>query len=107
MSGCCAHLLIGALRHVGVPARYVSGYLHPRPDAAIGEPAAGDSHAWVEWWLGAWAGHDPTNAADVTEQHVIVGTGRDYGDVPPIKGIVAGPAGTSELSVSVSITRLA
>ena len=101
-----AHLAVGALRHVGIPARYVSGYLHPRKDAAIGEPAIGESHAWVEWWLGAWDAHDPTNATAIGERHVIVGRGRDYNDVPPIKGIVAGSA-RSELEVTVEITRLA
>lgn len=109
-SGVCqdyAHLVVGALRHVGLPARYVSGYLHPNRDAEIGEPAAGESHAWVEWWLGEWAGHDPTNDAEIGERHILVGRGRDYRDVPPIKGIVAGSAGASELSVSVEVTRLA
>jgi transglutaminase-like putative cysteine protease len=66
-----------------------------------------ESHAWVEWWLGAWTGNDPTNLADVAERHVQVGTGRDYGDVPPIKGIVAGTPATTELAVEVSITRQA
>ena len=45
-----AHITIGALRAVGIPARYVSGYLHPVPDPEIGEPAIGESHAWVEWF---------------------------------------------------------
>jgi transglutaminase-like putative cysteine protease len=102
-----AHIVLGALRHVGLPARYVSGYLHPEADPVVGVPAVGESHAWVEWWLGDWAGHDPTNDADVDERHVIVGRGRDYADVPPIKGLVSGPSGASELEVTVEITRLA
>ena len=92
-SGVCqdyAHIVIGALRHVGVPARYVSGYLHPNQDAVIGETATGESHAWVEWWLAEWVGHDPTNNTPLGERHILVGRGRDYRDVPPIKGIVAG-----------------
>jgi transglutaminase-like putative cysteine protease len=101
-----AHLFVGALRHVGIPARYVSGYLHPRAEPTIGVQATGESHAWVELWLGDWAGHDPTHDAAVGERHVIVGRGRDYTDVAPIKGIVAGAA-KSELTVSVEITRLA
>jgi transglutaminase-like putative cysteine protease len=101
-----AHLLVGALRQVGIPARYVSGYLHPAEEPELGEPVVGESHAWVEWWLGEWTGHDPTNDAEVGERHVIVGRGRDYTDVPPIKGIVAGPA-ESDLAVTVEITRLA
>ena len=88
-----AHLVVGTLRQVGLPARYVSGYLHPDADAAIGETAVGESHAWVEWWLGEWTGHDPTNNGAVGERHVLVGRGRDYTDVPPIKGLVAGSSG--------------
>lgn len=108
-SGVCqdyAHLVIGALRHVGVPARYASGYLHPKAHPVIGEPAIGESHAWVEWWVGDWTGHDPTNDSPVGERHVVVGLGRDYTDVPPIKGIIAG-SGASSLDVSVEITRMA
>ncbi|HSY14793.1 MAG TPA: transglutaminase family protein [Jatrophihabitantaceae bacterium] len=109
-SGVCqdyAHVVIGALRHVGLPARYVSGYLHPNPDAAIGETSTGQSHAWVEWWLTDWVGHDPTNDSPLGEHHVLVGRGRDYADVPPIKGIVAGISAAAELEVSVEVTRLA
>ena len=109
-SGVCqdyAHLVVGALRHVGIPARYVSGYLHPASEPVIGETAQGESHAWVEWWLGEWSAYDPTNAAPVVERHVMIGSGRDYTDVPPIKGIVAGPHRTTGLTVTVELTRLA
>lgn len=109
-SGVCqdyAHLVVGALRHVGIPARYVSGYLHPRSEPEIGEQVSAESHAWVQWWLGEWVDHDPTNLADVAERHVQVGVGRDYGDVPPIKGIVAGSPVTTDLEVHVEITRQA
>jgi transglutaminase-like putative cysteine protease len=109
-SGVCqdyAHLVVGALRHVGMPARYVSGYLHPATDPIIGDTAQGESHAWVEWWSGEWTAHDPTNNSVVAERHVMIGTGRDYGDVPPIKGIVAGPHRTTGLTVTVELTRLA
>ncbi len=102
-----AHLVVGSLRHVGLPARYVSGYLHPDADAPIGETAIGESHAWVEWWVGEWTGHDPTNNATVGERHILVGRGRDYTDVPPIRGLVAGSSGAAELSVVVEVTRLA
>jgi transglutaminase-like putative cysteine protease len=101
-----AHIVLGALRHIGLPARYVSGYLHPDSEPALGEAADGESHAWVEWWLGEWHGHDPTNNSAAGERHVLVGRGRDYSDVPPIKGIIAGPASTSQLSVDVDLTRL-
>ncbi|HWR84919.1 MAG TPA: transglutaminase family protein [Rhodoglobus sp.] len=100
-----AHLAIGALRSVGIPARYVSGYLHPKPDAAIGETVAGESHAWVEWFCGdRWRGWDPTNDIPIGERHVLVGRGRDYNDVPPLRGVYAGPFGSS-LFVTVEITR--
>jgi transglutaminase-like putative cysteine protease len=98
------HLALGALRSVGIPARYVSGYLHPKPDAAIGETIAGESHAWVEWYCGEWRGFDPTNQIDIGDRHVMVGRGRDYNDVPPLRGVYAGPYG-SELFVTVEITR--
>ncbi|MEZ5212237.1 MULTISPECIES: transglutaminase family protein [unclassified Gordonia (in: high G+C Gram-positive bacteria)] len=108
-SGVCqdyAHITLAMLRSLGIPARYVSGYLHPKASAAIGETVAGESHAWVEVWTGGWWGIDPTNATPVDGHHILIGTGRDYADVPPIKGIYTG-GGTSELDVSVRITRLA
>ncbi len=102
-----AHLVVGVLRHIGMPARYVSGYLHPDRKAPIGQAVTGESHAWVEWWLTEWTGHDPTNDVEIGELHVHVGRGRDYSDVPPIKGLVAGSSGVSELEVVVEVTRLA
>ena len=99
-----AHLAIGALRSVGIPARYVSGYLHPKPNAAVGETVMGESHAWVEWYCGTWRGYDPTNLIDIGDGHVTVGHGRDYNDVPPLRGVYAGPF-KSALFVRVEITR--
>jgi len=101
-----AHVTLGALRALGIPARYVSGYLHPRPDAALGETVEGQSHAWVEWWAGDWIGYDTTHTAPAGEDHVVVARGRDYGDVPPLKGVYAGTS-ASQLFVSVEVTRLA
>ncbi|RQP11613.1 MAG: transglutaminase family protein [Microbacteriaceae bacterium] len=98
------HLAIGALRSVGIAARYVSGYLHPRPDAELGVTVAGESHAWVEWYCGEWHGFDPTNLIDIGDRHVIVGRGRDYTDVAPLRGVYAGPS-SSRLFVTVEITR--
>jgi transglutaminase-like putative cysteine protease len=98
------HLALGALRSVGIPARYVSGYLHPKPHAEVGETISGESHAWVEWFCGEWRGFDPTNLIDIGDRHVTVGRGRDYNDVPPLRGVYAGPYG-SELFVTVEITR--
>jgi transglutaminase-like putative cysteine protease len=99
------HVLLTLLRSRGIPARYVSGYLHPVDDADLGLPVAGESHAWVEWWDGAWTGHDPTNDVPVGERHVVVARGREYHDVPPLKGIYSGPDSTA-LGVEVEITRL-
>ena len=99
-----AHLALGALRSVGIPARYVSGYLHPDPEAPVGVTVTGESHAWVEWFAGSWRGYDPTNLAEAGELHVLVGRGRDYSDVSPLRGVYAGP-GASEVFVTVEITR--
>ena len=98
------HLTVGALRSVGIPARYVSGYLHPVPDAEIGQTVSGESHAWVEWFCGDWRGYDPTNLIEIGDRHVSVGRGRDYTDVAPLRGVYAGSGG-STLFVSVEITR--
>jgi len=97
------HLVLGALRSVGIPARYVSGYLHPSLEAVVGETVRGESHAWVEWFAGSFVGHDPTNDRDISDRHVIVGRGRDYTDVPPIRGVYDGPK-TSEHRVDVHLT---
>ncbi|MGO4783258.1 transglutaminase family protein [Cryobacterium sp. W22_MBD10_FK3] len=98
------HVALGALRSVGIPARYVSGYLHPKPLAAIGETVTGESHAWVEWFCGDWRGYDPTNLIDIGDRHVGVGRGRDYNDIAPLRGVYAGSGG-SQLFVKVEITR--
>ncbi|MFW0786793.1 transglutaminase family protein [Gordonia sp. CPCC 206044] len=101
-----AHLTLLMLRSLGIPGRYVSGYLHPKPDAAIDKTVEGQSHAWIEAWTGGWWGYDPTNDTAITEQHVSVGVGRDYSDVSPLKGIYTG-GGATDLDVVVEITRLA
>src|SRR4051794_19119352 len=72
-----SHVAVGLLRGLGLPARYVSGYLHPTPDAGIGRPVTGESHAWVEWWDGGWTGFDPTNTPAIGRRPVPVGGGRD------------------------------
>ncbi|MBP2703026.1 transglutaminase family protein [Microbispora sp. RL4-1S] len=100
-----AHLTVALLRAAGVPARYVSGYLHPQPDAAVGETVVGQSHAWVEYWTGQWNALDPTNRTRAGEPYVVVARGRDYADVPPIKGVYQGPPSHQE--VRVEVTRLA
>lgn len=101
-----AHVTLALLRTAGVPARYVSGYLHPAREPQVGETVKGESHAWVEAWLGGWWGFDPTNGIPAGERHVVVARGRDYTDVPPLKGVYAG-GGSQSLGVSVAVTRLA
>jgi transglutaminase-like putative cysteine protease len=102
-SGVCqdiAHVTIGLLRAADVPARYVSGYLCSDPGAAPGQ-----THAWVEYWAGGWVPCDPTIGEPVGERHVVVARGRDYSDVPPLKGVYQGPP-ENLLSVTVEVTRL-
>ncbi len=101
-----AHLSLILLRGMGIPARYVSGYLHPNRDAVVGETIDGQSHAWIQAWTGSWWHYDPTNDAEINEQYISVGIGRDYADVSPLKGIYSGE-GSTDLDVVVEITRLA
>lgn len=101
-----AHLSLILLRSMGIPARYVSGYLHPKGDAAIGETVEGESHAWIQAWIGGWWNYDPTNDTEINEQYISVGFGRSYSDVTPLKGIYHG-RGASDLDVVVEMTRLA
>jgi transglutaminase-like putative cysteine protease len=100
-----AHVTLGLLRAAGLPARYVSGYLHPVLDAEVGEATAGESHAWVEFWAGGWVAVDPTSLADVGDRHVLLARGRDYADVRPISGIYSGPK-AEHFDVTVEVTRL-
>jgi len=101
-----SHVSVGLMRGLGLPARYVSGYLHPKRDAGLGEVVTGESHAWVEWWDGGWSGYDPTNSVEIGPRHVTLGRGRDYADVPPLKGIFSGPRSEGH-TVTVEVTRLA
>ena len=79
------HVTLSLLRAVGIPARYVSGYLYTG-SGEVGETVIGESHAWVEVWDGRWHGLDPTNGRVVGEGHVVVARGRDYADVSPLRG---------------------
>ncbi|GAA4002562.1 MULTISPECIES: transglutaminase family protein [unclassified Streptomyces] len=100
-----AHVTLALLRGLGLPTRYVSGYLHPERDAELHRPVAGQSHAWVEYWAGDWCGYDPTNRTRADESHVVVGRGRDYDDVTPHKGVYRGVAGGLP-EVTVEFTRV-
>jgi transglutaminase-like putative cysteine protease len=101
-----AHLTLALLRSIGIPSRYVSGYLHTKPNAKVGETVRGESHAWIEAWTGGWWGFDPTNDVEVGPRHIWVATGRDYTDVSPLKGTYSGGAATA-LEITVDVTRLA
>lgn len=103
-----AQLMIGCLRSLGLPARYVSGYILTHPPA--GQPrmmGADASHAWVSVFcpgLG-WVDFDPTNRCLVQSEHITLGWGRDFSDVTPMRGIVLG-GGEHELEVRVTVTPL-
>jgi transglutaminase-like putative cysteine protease len=101
-----AHLTLILLRGMGIPSRYVSGYLHPKRDAVVGDTVDGQSHAWIQAWTGSWWNYDPTNDSEINEQYISVGVGRDYADVTPLKGIYSGE-GSTDLDVVVEVTRLA
>ena len=84
-----SHLMLAVLRREGIPARYVSGYLA----APVGDAVAAASHAWVQVLDGgAWYGFDPANACRQDERYVVTAVGRDYDDVPPIRGTYFGRA---------------
>lgn len=100
------HLAIGGLRSIGIPARYVSGYVHPVAEPVVGETVAGDSKAWLEWWDAGWQAFDPTADTAPDDRYIAIATGRDYHDVSPLSGIYSG-AKTSRMTVDVSITRTA
>ena len=111
-----AHLTIGLLRSVGIPARYVSGYLFAVDETSVdetsvdefdGEPVSVQTHAWVEAALpgGRWLPVDPTNDQPVGRRHVVIGFGRDYDDVAPVRGVYAG-SGVPQVESSVEITRM-
>lgn len=104
-----AHLMLGALRSLGLACRYVSGYIltHPPP----GQPrlvGADASHAWVSVYcpVYGWVDFDPTNNCVVQQDHITVAWGRDFGDVSPMRGVVLG-GGSQQLQVSVTVTPLA
>jgi transglutaminase-like putative cysteine protease len=98
-----AHTMIALLRHIGIPARYVSGYLYRgREDHDRSTPDS--SHAWVEVLLPHlnWVGLDPTNDLIAYNRHIRTAVGRDYADVPPTHGVFRGKT-TSELYVAVHV----
>ncbi|WP_290568210.1 transglutaminase-like domain-containing protein, partial [Leeuwenhoekiella sp. UBA6783] len=103
-----AQIAIACIRAIGLPARYISGYIETLPppgqEKLIGADA---SHAWFSIFIPGfgWVDFDPTNNQIPGDQHLVVGWGRDYYDVPPLKGVVYG-SGKSRLSVEVDIARV-
>jgi transglutaminase-like putative cysteine protease len=101
-----AHIMISGLRALGVPAAYVSGYIRTIPPPGRPRLAGADAtHAWVSVWCGdelGWMGIDPTNAIDVSNDHIVLAVGRDFSDVSPIYGVFLG-SGAQELEVGVDV----
>ncbi len=111
-----AHLALACLRSQGLAARYVSGYLATEPPAGGPRVVGADaSHAWVAVWIPAngpggdaqWLAIDPTNDKWVDDRYITVAWGRDYGDVPPVKGVIFTEAKRSTLRVSVDVAPVA
>jgi transglutaminase-like putative cysteine protease len=102
-----AHIAISALRSLGLPARYMSGYIETTPP--LGEEklfGADASHAWFAIFIPGygWFDFDPTNNIIPYDQHIVLGYGRDYADIAPMQGVVFG-SGRSNVSVTVDVTR--
>jgi transglutaminase-like putative cysteine protease len=100
-----SHIMIALVREIGIPCRYVSGYLF-QPGETPMRSTDGATHAWVEAWLldRGWVGFDPTHNALAGQHHIRVAVGRDYSDVPPTRGVFKGlSAVRSELAVGVNI----
>lgn len=100
------HVMISALRGLGLPARYTSGYIRTRPPSGQKRRLGSDqSHAWVGCWLGpqhGWVEVDPTNGIVVAQEHVLLGWGRDFSDVSPVRGVILG-GGDHSVAVGVDL----
>jgi transglutaminase-like putative cysteine protease len=104
-----AQLMVACLRSLGLPARYVSGYLETLPPPGKPKLVGSDaSHAWASVWCGAdqgWIDLDPTNNAIPSEHHITTAWGRDYADVAPLRGVLVGGGG-HKMTVSVDVRKL-
>ncbi len=103
-----AHIGIGALRSLGLAARYISGYIETEPPPGTEKLIGSDaSHAWLALYLPGfgWVDADPTNNALLPDRHVTIAWGRDYADVAPVRGVTFGPPGEQQLTVGVDVTR--
>ena len=101
-----AQVMIAGLRGLGLPARYVSGYLRTVPPEGQARLEGADAtHAWAELWCGpgvGWIGLDPTNDIPAGDDHIILAIGRDYADVSPVDGVIVA-SGEHILSVGVDV----
>jgi transglutaminase-like putative cysteine protease len=101
-----SHVMVSGLRSLGLAGRYVSGYLATRPPPGRPRLVGADaSHAWVGCWVpgAGWLYLDPTNDRVIDESHATVAWGRDYGDVPPVRGVIFTEAKNSTMKVSVDM----
>lgn len=104
-----AHLQVGCLRSMGVPARYVSGYIETLPKPGEEKLVGADAtHAWIAYFCPdeGWLEFDPTNNTTASNQHIVTAFGRDFFDVTPVKGVIFGGGEAPLLSVSVDVSRI-
>ncbi|MBE0482201.1 MAG: transglutaminase family protein [Bacterioplanes sp.] len=104
-----AHLEVGCLRAMGIPAKYVSGYMETLPPPGQEKLVGADAtHAWVSYFSPkeGWIEFDPTNDLRANNQHIVTAEGRDYYDVTPVKGVIFGGGKDPILSVSVDVARI-
>ncbi len=104
-----SHIMIGCLRAIGIPAAYVSGFLRTNPPEGQARLEGADAmHAWVRAWCGpdvGWIEYDPTNGVHISDHHIVVAYGRDYGDVAPVRGVVR-TSGSQKSSQAVDVAPL-
>lgn len=104
-----AHLQIGCLRAMGIPAKYVSGYIETLPKPGEKKLVGADAtHAWIAYFSPGegWVEFDPTNNSEANTQHIVTAFGRDFFDVTPVKGVIFGGGKNPILSVSVDVSRI-
>ena len=104
-----AHLQVGCLRSMGIPAKYVSGYMETLPPPGQEKLVGADAtHAWIAYFSPeeGWIEFDPTNDLRPGTQHIVTAEGRDYYDVTPVKGVIFGGGKGPILKVSVDVARM-
>jgi transglutaminase-like putative cysteine protease len=104
-----AHLEVGCLRAMGIPAKYVSGYIETLPKPGEQKLVGADAtHAWIAFFCPeeGWVEFDPTNDSMAGSQHIVTAFGRDYFDVTPLRGVIFGGGAGPALNVSVDVSRI-